>query len=192
LDGTQLIWIIRADSDRYSTFRDKNYRGQDWLKLLELFKSGDLLSEKWKPIEMEVYKKEEIERDQPIPDFTRGTVTKAISSKARSILEPLIAAQVEFLPLVTPYDYYYEMNVKYVDCLDRQHPKYEFLSEERRSMWIDEYAFYWEKLKGVHIFLLPELSISTLFCSHTFKKQFEDNNLTGFLFDKVPMEGLIQ
>ncbi len=60
MDGTQLIWIIRADSDRYTTFRDKNYRGQDWLKLLELLDRG-ILSEKWTPIEMEVYKKEEIE-----------------------------------------------------------------------------------------------------------------------------------
>lgn len=187
MDNTLGVWSIRADSDQYTTFRPQIYQEEEWFKLRDLFKSGNQLNQNWRPIELEIYQKDEIEGDQPIPDLTFGIVTEAISERAKSILEPLIATQVEFLPLITPFGYYYEMNVKYVDCLDREHSKYEFLGEERRLMWIDAYAFHWEKLKGVHIFLLPELNISNLFCSDIFKKQVEDNSLSGFLFDCLPM-----
>lgn len=186
MDTSKELWIVHIDSDNYAKFKEID-RHEDWIALLDDFKSGTLLGEKWKPTNLEIYRGVTSDDDLPVPDFVMGIVTKAISAKALLILDPLISSCVEFLPLSTPYGSYYELNVKRRDCLDTARSILKRFKHSGLIMRVEKYAFHWKQLEEVNIFLLPELGLSTLFVSDAFKQQVEENNLTGLIFQRVPL-----
>jgi hypothetical protein len=186
------LWMIRSDADRYRSFaKKKPITGQKFISLVDIFRSGEPIGERWEPIELGLFPgeegKEAQEQVRPIPDFTRGVVVYAISAKARSILEPLIADQVEFLLLKTDVGLFYDMNIKRVDCLDVSRSVVIRFKSSGRVMDIEKYAFLWERIEGIHIFCIPELGATPIFVSDAFKKTVEENHLTGFVFMPVPL-----
>ena len=174
------IWSVRIDSDRYRTFQSKGDL-QIWHTLLPAFRKGELLRDEWKPIYRDTFREGGSLGDKPIPDFTRGVVTIAISERAKLILEPLVGSQVELLPFSTPVGTYFEMNVMFADCLDLADSKVERSEDSGCILKVAKYSFIYEKLDGVHIFRLPDFAIG-IFVSDTFKQFVSDNGLTGMMF----------
>lgn len=181
------LWIIRPDSDSYATLKQKG-RSENWMQKLNMLKAGGPLLESWEPVLLELYQDENREQIQlPVPDFTMGVVTIAMSATALELLQPLVYRSVEFLPLLTPFGPYYEMNVNRVDCLDVSNSIVKRYDHSGLVMSVQKYSFHWDKLNGVHIFLLPELGLSTFFVSNRFKLEVKENNLTGLDFFPVPL-----
>jgi hypothetical protein len=192
MDTIKRIWIIRSDSDKYRAFDQEKYRSEEWMALFDRFKEGGSLIKDWQPIEMVLYEgngSEEIEteKNKPIPDFTKGVVTLAMSSVARTILEPLIADDVEFLPLLTPRGPYYELNISRVAGLDVPNSAVIFFKESRKILKVERYAFYWDRLKEKNIFLLSELGQREWFVSDAFKQKVEESGLSGLVLFPVPL-----
>lgn len=186
------LWIIRADSDRCRSFVETiPITEQDFVRLVEAFRSGQTMGEQWKQVELQLFPgqpgEEVEERAKPIPDFTLGVVVDAISANARRILEQLIGDDVEFLPLSTEVGPYYDLNIKRVDCLDEKHSIVSRYESSGRIMDVQRYAFRWEQIQAHHIFCLPELGNMRIFVSGAFKAAVEQNRLIGFVFDAVPL-----
>ena len=186
MTNNSVFWTIHTDPDRYRSF-EREDRSLNWLEFLDMYKSGIQFGQNWPRIILKLFEGEDGETTKPIPDFARGIVSKSLSERARSILEPWVAKQVEFLPLITPVGLYYEMNINRVDCLDVRRSSVKRFESSGRVMEVFNYAFHWDKLQGVNIFWLPELSVSKTFVSDTFKRIVEENELTGLIFDPLPM-----
>jgi hypothetical protein len=187
---SKLIWTIHIASDQYRIFKAKK-NIENLVDLMKISKSGSTFGELWKPIEMEFYGGEktevEIERTKPVGDFVQGIVTEAVSAKARHIIEPITMKDVEFLPLNTEMGFYYELNVKQVDCLDISNSIVKRFESSGRVMSVIKYRWLEDKLNGINIFRIPELRTSLTFVSDVFKSTVESNNLTGLFFKQVPM-----
>ena len=184
LEGGKNLWDVIEDANRFRSFlRVDQSQGSH---LLEAFKSNSSLADSWQPVDL-VLSLGKGEKDKPIADFMSGFVSVAISGKALGVLTPSLLDQAECLPLNTDAGTYFALNVTAVNCLDQGHSTLKLFSNSQRIMRVEKYAFYWEKLNGIHIFRLPELGISRLFVSDTFKQAVEENSLTGLLFYPVPL-----
>lgn len=184
----RIFWDVLIDSNSYRVFTT----GWDVKKMREFYeniKSGEPLGERWATIQLVLWidpDHPKREQKKPVADFMSAGIMNVISNRARFTLEPLIASQVEFLPFETPVGPYYGLHIKYVDCLDTSRIEAKYFGDGR-IMRVLKYAFYWERLEGIHIFRLPELGLSRLFVSDEFKRVVEENGLTGLLFYPVPL-----
>lgn len=182
----RIFWRILEDSNRFRTFRS-TLSSKESLLLLDNLQTNSSLVDKWKPVQVKLAKEKE-EKEKPIADFIAIDLAfRAMSERAKQILTDLIIPQVEFLPFETPVGPYYGLHVKYVDCLDVNRAEVVRFKSSGRIMEVEKYAFYWERLEGIHIFHLPELVYSRLFVSDEFKRVVEENGLTGLLFYPVPL-----
>lgn len=186
----RVFWDVLVDCNKYRMFCTQLPVNES-LELDEKLKTypfpGNWVQLSLKLWEGEKGKKRE-EKKKPLADFmATGLLMDAISPRARTLLEPLITKQVEFLPFETPVGLYHGLHVKYVDCLDVDHAEVIRFKSSGRIMEVEKYAFYWERLEGIHIFRVPELGLSRLFVSDEFKRVVEENSLTGLLFYPVPL-----
>jgi hypothetical protein len=147
---TKEIWIAELDVENYRSFKPTPEFFEKWLRWSDKFHEERLFAQEWEPVEMILFEGEEgekrKERKKPIPDFSGGYVVDACSERARTILEPLIAGQVEFLPLITPVGRYYEMNIQRLDCLDEQRSVVKRF-KDGSVMRAIKYAFRWDRLE---------------------------------------------
>lgn len=179
------IWTISIDNDSTLAFRRKEY-DKGWLDLLEKMKAGQSLEADWLSLSF-VLDTSRDDTGKPVPDLIQGVVTKAISENAKSIIDPFISDQVEYLPVETPLGPYFELNVKHVGCLNVEKSVVKRFKSSDNIMRVLKYSFRWEELKGKHIFLLPELGLTKLFISNELKEVIESRDLKGFLFREVPL-----
>lgn len=113
-----------------------------------------------------------------------------ISEKARIVLEPLIANQVEILPLLHPKDKYFAINViNVIDCIDGSKAKFK-LNERETVGSYQQYAFFPNSVKDQHIFLTRYhdraiLNSLIYFVSDDFRNAVLDNGLEGFIFTEA-------
>lgn len=184
------IWITRTNPDRYRSFGPTQAFFDKYIEWVDKFHEPKLLASEWPLVEMELYAgepgKERKERKKPTPDFARGYIIMSCSERARLIIEPLVNGQVEFLPLITPVGTYYEMNIQRIECLDVEHSIVGRF-KDGEIMRVEKYAFFWENLRGQHIFWVKELGKTPTFVSDAFKRIFEQNGLTGLEFFAVPL-----
>ncbi len=183
------LWDILVDTNTYRVF-EAPLSTEEWFQWHELLKKGEPLGDRWRPMKLRFWEGEgeekSVEQKKPVADFSRITLMPLASARARTVIEPLVQGQVEFLPFETPVGPYYGLNVRYVDCLDISRAKVKRFSDGR-ILRVITYAFRWEKLKDIHIFRIPELNLSRLFVSDEFKRLVETHHLTGLLFYPVPM-----
>ena len=184
------IWIIRTNPDIYRSFGPTQEFFDRYIEWVDKFQEPKLLSSDWPNVELELFSgelgKEKKERLKPNPDFARGYIVMCCSEKARLTIEPLVNAQVEFLPLMTPIDTYYEMNIQRIPCLDVENSVVKRF-KDGEIMRAEKYAFHWEFLDGQHIFWAMELGKTPTFVSDVFKQLVEENGLTGLEFFSVPL-----
>lgn len=187
--NTDKYWIIRKNLNEFRFFtRDKNAR--PFIDGINLLTTGKSLSEIWEPVLLPLYPgdegKEEMELSKPIPDFSRGVFGLAISKKAYSFLQPLIANQVIFLELNTEAGLYYELDIQKVNCVDLEKSA-KVLFPSGKIMRIEKYKFHWESLINIHIFRALNVVLSPDFVSEQFKDIVEKNNLTGLTFHSISL-----
>lgn len=184
----RIFWDVLVDSNTYRIFTT-GWTASKGVEFDKIFKSDKKFGHGWESINLALWEGEypKKEKKKPLADFMNsGLIIDAVSQHGKDILEPLVGEQVEFLPLETPFTPYYGLHVKHVNCLDLSKISAKYFSDGR-VMRVEQYAFYWEKLEGIHIFRLPELGLSRLFVSDEFKQIVEENALTGLMFYPVPL-----
>ncbi len=187
------IWIMQLDVENYRSFKSTPEFFEKWLPWSDRFRKPGWFASEWEPVEMVLFDgnpgEKRKERKKPVPDFANGYVVYACSDRARQTIEPLVAGQVEFLPLVTPLGPYWEMNLQRLNCLDEERSEVDYLyPEERKKIFkVLRYAFHWDRLEGQHIFWIDVLGTAVTFVSDEFKRVVEENSLTGLLFYPVPL-----
>ena len=179
MTADKLIWNIVADSDNYRSFRLLDWKR---IELIETLGDGKQLADSWESVNVTLYKgDDESEEILPLGDFVRF-FGLAINISAFKILRPIISNTVEFLPLKCDIGSYFALNVDWIDCLDVSRSVVKRFESSGRIMRVEKYALNWERLNDVHMFHLPELRMSKLFVSDTFKQVVEANRLQGLIF----------
>src|SRR6516164_7488737 len=141
------VYLYRPEADEYKSLRVPG-------RLFDLFDKKQPLAPTWRPLRVEGFH-EDIGR--PMGDFPSSTSNMPIlSARAWEVLKPLIGAEVEELPILVDSTVYYAIHVlDVVDCLDYVHSQVERFSNGRMMM-VTKYAFIEERIKGKHMFQLPE------------------------------------
>jgi hypothetical protein len=122
------------------------------------------------------------ESDLPIGDLT-GSIPPVVTRHALDALSPLIAQDVEALPLYIDDRELFALNVlTVIDCLNRDHSVYTTFSNSERIIWIEKYSFRQDMLKDRSIFRLPERDSNLIYVLDPFKELVEKNKLLGFKF----------
>jgi len=183
------FWDVLVDCNSYRIFTPQ-LDVPESLELNEKLKTESISVASWMPLRIELWEgdKPRAEKKKPIADFIdTGLLIKAVNPRTRTLVEPLIASQVEFLLFESPFGPYYGLHLRYVDCLDAEHSEVIRFKSSGRIMEVERYSFHWDRLADIHIFHLPELGLSRLFVSDEFKRVVELNGLTGLIFYPVPL-----
>jgi hypothetical protein len=189
---TNKYWIAEIDPENFRVFT-KGKNVMRFVEILNFLSEGKTLSDVWNPVFLQLYQGDEqeggdVEREKskPIPDFTRGMLGISINPKAHSILEPVIADQVSFLPLDTEVGPYYELDTQKINCVDLEKSHCKYFSSGK-VMRVEKYALLLEKIGNMHIFKPLDIMLKPVFVSDTFKKVVEKSNLTGLIFHPIPL-----
>ena len=107
------------------------------------------------------------------------------SSRAVTALSDLLQGNGELLPIVCDDEYYSIFNVtRVVDALDEENSELTLFSDGR-IMDIDRHAFFPEKLKGIHVFKIPQIVLMDVFVTDAFVDRVKAADLKGFEFRPV-------
>jgi hypothetical protein len=136
----------------------------------------------WQQPSVDIISRNRKNRDFLSWDFSAPVV----SDRARNVLEPLIGAECEFLPLTTIRgELYHALNViNVVDCLDHAVSDIAFFSSNpSKIMSIESFIFHEDRIPDTTIiFKIPESLCDTPFVSKTFVDAVIDHKLTGAAF----------
>jgi hypothetical protein len=114
-----------------------------------------------------------------------STHIPVFSSRAVTAVMDLLQDSGELLPIVCDDEYYSIFNVtRVVDALDEPKSKLRLFSDGK-IMDIDRHAFFPEKLKGIHIFKIPQSVLMDVFITDTFVDIVKTAGLKGFEFRPV-------
>lgn len=114
------------------------------------------------------------------------------SAEARSVLEPLIATDVEFVELPVGGTTAHAVNVlRIVDCIDYDKAEVERYKSSGRLMRFRRYAFVERRLADIHIFKIPEKPTGYVFVSDEFVR-LAQSRLTGFRFKDATFAGSLR
>jgi hypothetical protein len=170
------FYIYRPESDVYDNLVLENE--DDWDRF-DQFK-GKKLAHSWVPVPIGILK---MEKAGDFPSL--ASHVPVFSERGLHILQPLLANRIECLPLKSRVGKFFAINVlDLVDCLDYSR------SEIKRFpsggiMYIKNYAFKKNVLKGKHMFKVEEAPLKEVLVSSVFKEAVEKNKLQGLIFKKV-------
>ena len=126
-------------------------------------------------------------RVKPHNDYPCVNLTiPAFSRRAVDALYDFLEPNGELLPLISPVGEYYAYNITtVVDILDHERSEIEWFNERRVSaLEIRRYECVEEKLRGLSIFRLVEMSSST-FVHQVFVDRARQHRLNGFDFIRL-------
>jgi len=178
-------WRIQPSPDQYRSLTATGLTPSEELDLVNMFKSGDRLGEKWEPPIVGLFDANE-EDQKTIGDFPSfgGVVPLMIKNRGLNALITLIHDDVEVLKVNTDKGKYSALNVFSRDCLDQDRSIVQRFKTGRIKV-IEKYTFKTKCLEGVHIFRLPEEIMSRTFVDDEFKHTVESNELHGLRFFKI-------
>ena len=179
-----ILWNVMEDSDTYRAF--VLAERSRILEVSEMFASTKQLADSWTPLDLDLFD-EAGEESKHVADFMGAPFTPVLSVNGCKILRNLLEKNVEFLPLKTPVNEYYAINVRPIDCLDVPNSIVERASRTNRIISVRKYAFRWEQIVSVHMFRIKEYGVNKLFVSNEFRKTYEENYLTGLIFYPVSL-----
>lgn len=169
--------IYRASCDvGYQMLKTKN---DDYYEYITGGFKGEKMIDTWPTIEVKI-QEHYFESDEA--DVVRFEFGAAFNQKSVDILKEEFKENVEVLPL--RYDKYpwFAINVTTVlDCLDEEKSK--LVIRAKRVFAIEKYVFK----KGISyppIFKITSFKIG-IYVTEAFVKKFQENNLTGMVFDLV-------
>jgi hypothetical protein len=171
--GHMKIYRYVPESDDYDCLDNRG----DWGS----FDLGRPLAATWKPVRVEM--DDHAGRTADFPSLL-GPIP-VFSERAWEVLQPLLGASVEALPLNCDRGIFFVVNVlDHVDCLDYDRAEVTHYSSGR-VMMVDKFAFKPGSLHGKNMFKLPETAKSEVFVSESFKKIVEKAGLTGLWFEEL-------
>ncbi|WP_336784642.1 imm11 family protein [Paenibacillus sp. MMO-177] len=137
--------------------------------------------EKWKEIEMHIYKGKGVACDSL--SFVSGKLIW--SKKAIDLLQPAIYGRAEVLPLQLEDFPVAAVNVtNIVDAINHEQSVEKTLSSGT-FIGYESYAFHPERLQGEFIFKIPQQLSTKVFVTDAFKSLVESHRLKGFVFHEV-------
>ena len=149
-----------------------------------VFFKGERLAPGWKVPSAHLNPAQPGARAVDFPFFEYGALL--CSTVAWGILKPHLEAEVEVLPVdVEGYSYQLLNPIQVIDCLDMQQSQMRY-NKNGRVTDIDQYVFHQEKLKGVYLFKLPELTRTHIYATEAFRGIIESHQLTGLEFKALP------
>lgn len=172
------IWRLAFDVDHYEHL----FPGDSFDYIEFHSKPGKRKKRGWKPIKVtRMYPKEKL----PLGDAPGFTVP-VFSAKAKNALSPLIAKNVEFLPLDFPEKTFFAVNVLTIleGAVDLSQCKYNTFPSGR-VMWIDEYVFNKHVVEKAPIFKIAEEPKRCAFVSDAFQDIVVREALEGFELELV-------
>lgn len=172
------IWRLEFDVNNYENlFAGESF---DYIKIHE--RPGKSKKREWKPIKVvRMYPREK----RPLGDAPGFTVP-VFSTKAKNALSPLIAKNVEFLPMDFPEKTFFAVNVLTIleGAVDLSQCKYNTFPSGR-VMWIDKYVFNKHVVEKAPIFKIAEESKLDAFVSDSFRDIIVQEGLEGFKLNLV-------
>jgi hypothetical protein len=136
----------------------------------------------WKPIEVE-FIDDDLNARLPEGDFPTLGITPTVSQRAVDVLLDLLVENGELLPLLSKEGSYYAYHVtRVVDAFDEAESELKRFSDGA-IMRVTRYAFRPERLAGMSIFRVPQLS--QVFVTEIFVERVIKAKLTGFEFVEV-------
>lgn len=174
------VWRLRANVNNYDSLIFTNDMDSD--KFFEYGFSGKEIGHLWVPLEVKIY---EYKQESDCPSLPGVPV---FNSKAVDIVSKFLEGNVELLPLkfIDDNDKYYLVNVVNIkDCIDYKDAVVKYFPNTTKVMKFMKYAFIEEKVKDSHIFKITEFPKSYVFVSDEFRDCIMENQLKGFLFEKV-------
>ena len=166
------IWQLCFDVNNYANLQAIPPLTADEI---QSFNGAKKLSN-WNP-----YQVEPIETDLEIGDAPGFTIP-VFSQKACDVLMPLIAQEVELLPLSCSSGIFYGVNViKVLDVVDYNSSIFRKFSDGKRIMAFQKYSFrLCEELEKSNIFKIIDEPTRRAFVSEHVKNAIEKNELRGF------------
>jgi len=177
------IWKTSPDSGTYRSLDNPAVHPRDDLAMLELFRGGMPVGDRWDPPEYGLFE-DPGDSLKPIGDFLGfgGAPFLVVNSRALALLHPTVKDDlVEVLPLRSTLGELAVLNIGLVDCLDHSSSKLSYFSSGG-IMSIDVYSFIYKRIQRKHIFRLPEEPMSGIFVDDAFKTIVEENRLEGLIF----------
>jgi hypothetical protein len=171
------VYKLVPDGDSYDSLL---YDEQDDTVSIDRQFNGQPLARSWIPVRVKIYS---VGQRGDFPEL--GSHIPVFSERAWRILEPLIGASVEALPLACDEGTFLAINVTDVaDCLDHERSSISRFSDGR-VMWVDSHVFKEGCVGDRNIFKIPESRLAAVFVSEKFKKAVEDTGLEGLIFRQV-------
>lgn len=174
------VYILDADMNRYQILVPIQENAWDEFQQFD----GTPIDKPWTPVEMEVFRDDNFNKNLPSSDFP--ALTKHIpvfSNRAVKALEDILNENGELLPLNCAEGEYAAFNVTcMLDALDIEHSDLEFFKSSGRIMHVLKYEFLKDRLANYSIFKLPQLPLMRVFVTDKFVERVQEANLTGFDF----------
>ncbi|MDC2866504.1 imm11 family protein [Bacillus sp. BP-3] len=180
------IWELRSSFDDYESFQLLNYK-EDKKYFEGKFNSTAVLLDSWGEIFIECI---EEGNQSDCPHFWGETGSIMISEQAKNLLEPLIGANVEFLPLVhnkTNEVYYLVHVLNVLDAIDSNKAIFKKLITGL-VIGCEKFAFIPNTVHNEMIFKVyinQRIHPTSVFVSDEFRNTILKNDLKGFKFIEV-------
>lgn len=142
---------------------------------------GNSKIDDWEPIKLEtLYKK----KYDDFPDYIIGK--PIVSKKVKLILEPYIAPEVEFLPLIHDEMDLFMVNVTNIlDCVDWQRSEVHW-SKNQNFLGFNKLKFDFSKIPSdTYIFKFKETAATQVYVTEAFKDIIDQHQLQGLSFSVV-------
>jgi tetratricopeptide (TPR) repeat protein len=169
-------YLLIPDPDIYHGILARN--ADDW-DVFDQF-VGKPIGDAWIPIPVR------FEKSQQRGDFpSLVSHIPVFSERALHVLKPLVADNIEVLPLECQEEPLYAINVlDLVDCLDYSRSKVRRFPSGG-IMFIEKYAFKEGSIDGHHLFKVEEAPLKGVLASNRLKSLVEQNGLLGLVFKPV-------
>jgi len=179
------VWALRTNCDKDLVLRTE-------IDYFQTHFVGEKMSRHWTPPPIRIQGK-----SKRLRDFVSWMLSApVVSQRAKEVLEPLIAPDVEILPLIQlRRKEYYAINVlRLVDCLDRKRSNIAYSpTDPSRIIYLSETFFLNDRLEDVPLFKIPE-TVGEVYVTRPFVDLVIKNELAGAAFadpSKNPFEAIL-
>lgn len=173
-----LFYRYKADPNEYACVAFKGVERP----LRQMFNSEKPLAPTWNPIELE------LDNSQgPIGDFPALTATiPVLSERALAALARVIGVAAEALPVKVGSHLFYALHVtEMVDALNENASQCWRFSDGTIGE-VERYCFKRERMRGKHIFRLPQTRFGEILLSEEFRHEVLNAKLKGLRFVPLP------
>lgn len=173
------VYELNHESDTYQAIRAHTIADFERFLLFD----GAPIGKAWVPVSVKLFREAtsfQHERPGDFPYLTAGV--PVFTPKSLNALADLLEPHGEILPLQSDDGLFFAYNVtRVIDCLDVDNSQVKRFSDGD-IMHVQQYTFFPERITGIPIFKIPQLSRAYVFVTAEFLRRVEDHALSGFRF----------